>query len=448
MKLHVLINLLRNFLSQLVLPIRYFYKLRIFFSHLKNLNLFSFIVKNKLNNLDIKTIKKRKIKKNILFIIHSLERGGAERQLVKLSNLLYKKNFDVKILITDFKSKLNIKNSYILDLNKRIKVEYIIKSKKINKFLKETNFKEINNISFVDNDEKYKIIKTFKFIKKHKPDIVHSFLDDSNIVAGISCILAGTPKIVLSLRSVAPYRFTFYKSYWKECYRFFSKIKNISIVCNSSNNAKDYEIWLKIKKGIIQTTDNIYDFKKIRLDKKKKFKKNNKIIFGCIARLNPEKNLFYLIKIFKKINIKNIRLKIVGDGYLKQRLINFSKKNIHGNKIKFVGIKTNIDEFLKSINLFILTSKHEGTPNVLLEAQNYCLPIFTTNVGGINETVINGYNSYFIPKNNSSLAAKIIENKIKNKNFLKRRNLFFIKKKLSKFSSKEVYKNIYKIYNS
>ena len=367
--------------------------------------------------------------------------------MVKLSNLLYKKNFDVKILITDFKSKLNIKNSYILDLNKRIKVEYIIKAKKIHKFLKETNFKEINNISFVDNDEKYKIIKTFKFIKKHKPDIVHSFLDDSNIVAGISCILAGTPKIVLSLRSVAPYRFTFYKSYWKECYRFFSKKKNISIVCNSSNNAKDYEIWLKIKKGIIQTTNNIYDFKKIRLDKKK-FKKNNKIIFGCVARLNPEKNLFYLIKIFKKINIKNIRLKIAGDGYLKQRLINFSKKNIHGNKIKFVGIKTNIDEFLKSINLFILTSKHEGTPNVLLEAQNYCLPIFTTNVGGINETVINGYNSYFIPKNNSSLAAKIIENKIKNKNFLKRRNLFFIKKKLSKFSSKEVYKNIYKIYNS
>ena len=225
MKLHVLISLIRNFISQLILPIRYFYKLRIFFSHLKNLNLFSFLVKNKLNNFDIKTIKKRKIKKNILFIIHSLQRGGAERQLVKLSNLLYKKNFDVKILITDFKSKLNIKNSYILDLNKRIKVEYIIKSKKIRKFLKETNFKEINNISFVDNDEKYKIIKTFKFIKKHKPDIVHSFLDDSNIVAGISCILAGTPKIVLSLRSVAPYRFTFYKSYWKECYRFFSKKK-------------------------------------------------------------------------------------------------------------------------------------------------------------------------------------------------------------------------------
>ena len=70
MKLHVLINLLRNFLSQLVLPIRYFYKLRIFFSF-KDLNLFSFIVKNKLNNLDIKTIKK-KISKKISYLLFIL----------------------------------------------------------------------------------------------------------------------------------------------------------------------------------------------------------------------------------------------------------------------------------------------------------------------------------------------------------------------------------------
>ena len=76
------------------------------------------------------------------------------------------------------------------------------------------------------------------------------------------------------------------------------------------------------------------------------------------------------------------------------------------------------------------------------------MPIFTTNVGGIKETVINGYNSCFIPQDNSSLAAEIIKNKIKNKKFLNKRNLSYIRKKLSKFSSKEVYSEIYKIYKS
>lgn len=439
---------IRSFISQKILPVTYFYNLRIFFSHLKDLNLFFFIIKSKLNNLDIKVTKKKNIKKNILFIIHSLTRGGAERQLVKLANLLCKKNFDVKILITDFNYKLNKKNSYIYDLNKKIKVKRIIRPKKIVEFIKNTNFKEKNNISFLRYDEKYKIIKTFEIMQKYKPDIVHSFLDDSNIIAGISSLLAGIPKIVLSLRSVAPYRFTFYQSYWKECYRFFLKKKNIRIVCNSFNNAKDYERWLKIKKGTIQITNNIYDFKKISYNNKKELNKNSKIIFGCVARLNPEKNLFYLIKIFNKINIKNIKLQIVGDGYLKQRLINISKKNINKNKIKFIGPKINIDKFLKSINCFILTSKYEGIPNVLLEAQNHCLPIFTTNVGGIKETVINGYNSYFIPQDNSSLAAEIIKNKINNKKFFNKRNLSYIRKELSKFSTKEVYSDIYKIYKS
>ena len=76
------------------------------------------------------------------------------------------------------------------------------------------------------------------------------------------------------------------------------------------------------------------------------------------------------------------------------------------------------------------------------------MPIFTTNTGGIKETVIDGYNSYFIPQDNAGLAAEIIKNKIKNKKFLNKRNLSYIRKKLSKFSTKEVYSDIYKIYKS
>ena len=138
----ILMTKIRSFISQKILPVTYFYNLRIFFSHLKDLNLFFFIIKSKLNNLDIKVTKKKNIKKNILFIIHSLTRGGAERQLVKLANLLCKKNFDVKILITDFNYKLNKKNFYIYDLNKKIKVKRIIRPKKIVEFIKNTNFKE------------------------------------------------------------------------------------------------------------------------------------------------------------------------------------------------------------------------------------------------------------------------------------------------------------------
>ena len=116
----------------------------------------------------------------------------------------------------------------------------------------------------------YSVIEITKFFKKEKPFIVHSFLDGNNIIVGLAGLVAGVPKIFLSLRNAAPWRWTFYISYWKEVYRFLEKFKNIKLVCNSTNNARDYEKWLNVKKGSIKTTNNIFDFKQ---------KIKNKLIF-------------------------------------------------------------------------------------------------------------------------------------------------------------------------
>ena len=122
------------------------------------------------------------------------------------------------------------------------------------------------------------------------------------------------------------------------------KIKNIKLVCNSTNNARDYEKWLNVKKGSIKTTNNIFDFKQ-KIKNKLIFK--NKIVFGTIARLAPEKNLFYLLKIFKSISNNNINLKIIGTGYLDKRLKKYSKNLKIENNVKFLGEISNVENFLK-----------------------------------------------------------------------------------------------------
>ena len=218
-------------------------------------------------------------------------------------------------------------------------------------------------------------------------------MDGNNIIVGLAGLVAGVPKIFLSLRNAAPWRWTFYISYWKEVYRFLEKFKNIKLVCNSTNNARDYEKWLNIKKGSIKTTNNIFDFKQ-KIKNKLIFK--NKIVFGTIARLAPEKNLFYLLKIFKSISNNNINLKITGTGYLDKRLKKYSKNLKIENNVKFLGEISNVENFFKDIDIFILTSYMEGIPNVLLEAQNYGIPIFSTKVGGVAECVIENYSCYFI----------------------------------------------------
>ena len=90
----------------------------------------------------------------------------------------------------------------------------------------------------------------------------------------------------------------------------------------------------------------------------------------------------------------------------------------------------------------------EGIPNVLLEAQNQSLPIFSTRVGGIDECVVENYTCTFISKNSPKLASKKILNTIKDKKFFEKKDFDKIKFKLNKFQSKNVLKTIEKIYKS
>ncbi len=424
----------------------YFYNYLILKSYLKNLNLNFFFLKKKLNKLNNFNKKKFIFKKKILIITHSLSRGGAERQVVKLANLLLKKKYSVELLLTNYNYFNKPNNSYILDLNKKIKINYLDKPK--NEFSKLKNFdSELKKtLSFLNSDDLYTVQSLIKFFKTKKINLVHSFLDDTNILVGLAAKISGTPKIILSLRNAAPWRWTFYKSYWKECYKFFLKQKNFILVCNSQNNSRDYEKWLKIKRKTIKTTYNIFDFDKNQVSRKKVY--NKKIIFGIIARLAPEKNLFYLLKIFKEIKSKNIYLKILGKGYLLNRLKKYTHKVEINDKVSFLSETDNVKNFISKLDVFILTSYMEGIPNVLLEAQNQGLPIFSTRVGGIDECVIENYTCTFISKDSPKLASKKILNKIKEKKFFEKKDFDKIKFKLNKFQSKNVLKTIEKIYKS
>ena len=114
-------------------------------------------------------------------------------------------------------------------------------------------------------------------------------------------------------------------------------------------------------------------------------------IFGLVARLSPEKNIDYAIRLFE--HLPNYKLIIVGDGPLRPHL----QSEIKSRKIKnieLIGYKENVFEYYNLFDAFLLTSKFEGTPISIIEAMAYNIPIFTTDVGEIkyNFESLNGIN--------------------------------------------------------
>lgn len=107
---------------------------------------------------------------------------------------------------------------------------------------------------------------------------------------------------------------------------------------------------------------------------------DNKII-GFIGTLEERKNPVFALKIFENIlkREKNVRLLVFGKGPDKEMLKEMVNQFGISNKVKFMGVQKNLEQWYSAMDLFIFPSKNEGFGFVLLEAQINGLPIICSN---------------------------------------------------------------------
>jgi len=120
-------------------------------------------------------------------------------------------------------------------------------------------------------------------------------------------------------------------------------------------------------------------------DGSKERKTEKKICIGYLGRLSREKNIINMIKAMKMLDKDSISFKIAGSGPLYNRI-----KSMEDGRIRVLGYVEDASSFYHSIDVFLLPSKLEAQPIVLLEAMASGLPIIATDVGD---------NEYFIENN-------------------------------------------------
>ena len=119
-------------------------------------------------------------------------------------------------------------------------------------------------------------------------------------------------------------------------------------------------------------------------------------VIGTIGRMKEVKNQQLLVQAF--IGLVNqyprerskIRLIMVGNGPLRDGLMNDLREMGLQELSSFPGACDNISELLRDIDIFVLPSKNEGISNTVLEAMATGLPVVATRVGGTPEIVLDG----------------------------------------------------------
>lgn len=144
-----------------------------------------------------------------------------------------------------------------------------------------------------------------------------------------------------------------------------------------------------------------------------------------VGRLEPQKGIVNLMKIWnkiEKIDKPDWELIIVGDGSLRQDIEQFIERN-QLKKVKLLGYKADVSEFMMRAKIFLMTSIFEGWALTLIESMSqYCIPIVFDSFDAIYEIIDNGINGYIIPsfdlKNYINTILKLMNSSVEELNIM------------------------------
>jgi glycosyltransferase involved in cell wall biosynthesis len=110
-------------------------------------------------------------------------------------------------------------------------------------------------------------------------------------------------------------------------------------------------------------------------------------VVGWVGRISPQKALETAIAALRLLEDLPIRLSVVGDGDERLAMEEFARTQGVGDRIKWHGALPNAPELMRAFDVFVLSSRWEGTPIVLFEAMSAGVPVVASTVGGVPDVV-------------------------------------------------------------
>lgn len=134
-------------------------------------------------------------------------------------------------------------------------------------------------------------------------------------------------------------------------------------------------------------------------------------VVGLSARLVEEKGITYLLQAMPRLlqRFPDLHVLIAGEGQLMDSLIAEARRLGVAGQVHFLGLRRDIPDLLRALDIFLLPSVSEGLPMALLEAMAAGLPLIATEVGGVATAVCHGVNGLLIPPANPNAISSAVE---------------------------------------
>lgn len=118
------------------------------------------------------------------------------------------------------------------------------------------------------------------------------------------------------------------------------------------------------------------------------------LCLGAIGRLSDEKGFDLLIDAVSRLRpeFPDLQLVIAGDGPRRSALQEQIDRHHLGDSVRLLGFCDDVRSMLEAVDVFVLSSRREGLPNVVLEAMAMEVPVVSTRVAGVPRVLTDGVN--------------------------------------------------------
>jgi glycosyltransferase involved in cell wall biosynthesis len=277
--------------------------------------------------------------------------GGAERQLVYLSEELVRRGWDVHVAL--IKEGSNFES------------------------LAATGT-AIHKISTRGNHDLGLLWRLMQLIRAIRPRLVQTWLTQMDVCGGISSRLTRTP-FILSERSCAPA----YPPSFKHRLRVSAGRHATAIVSNSLGGSRYWKMQIgnRVATYVVPNALPLPDIEKTRDSGGDLRLPAESRVLLFAGRFSLEKNILTIIRAFKRVLIQQAAvLLLCGKGELQPEIEEIIRVENLGGRVILPGYVQNLWKLMKQADLFISASTFEGHPNAVLEAMACGCPLIVSDI--------------------------------------------------------------------
>jgi len=238
------------------------------------------------------------------------------------------------------------------------------------------------------------MLSVSKLVRAHNCDLIHSHRYKENFIGVCVSELNGGIALVKTLYGIREI-VTGWRSIKRRAYYFADSLMSRWFIDRTIVVTQDMreQVSGRIPKNKIEVIENSIDtkaFERIWGSKESRdVERHDEPVIGTFCRLAPVKGLDLFVQAAAELLKRSYRVRFLigGTGPEKDHLAQLCEKLGLGEKLVFPGFVDDVYACISSLDVFVISSHHEGFPTAALEAMALGVPVVATSVGGIPEVI-------------------------------------------------------------